>query len=158
RIPSHPVFMPPLDKAINLLIERAPLDPEQAAHLLVAEGISSRPFDPQSLCSVAKACGRNLPFEIEEHRGRSRIVTKSHAKHANSIISIAYRQAGASGATNIAEVTAEATSNNIEITEKEVREILQLFSDVQFLEDEWFWYPKLKDNRNRLRNISRKML
>lgn len=158
RMPKHPIFMPALDKAINVLAVQAPIDAEQAAQLLVTEGISLQPFSPLSVLEVAKAGGREAPFEIEEHRGRSIIMTSSHAKHANAILSIAYRQAMTSGATNVGEVMAEALSRGISIGEAAIRDMLRLLPDVRFLEDDWFWYPKGKKGGNPLWNKTRRML
>jgi hypothetical protein len=58
------------------------------------------------------------------------------------VLTIAHRQAIASGAANTAEIAAETLSAGISISEEQIREILQVFPDVQFLEDHWFWYPK----------------
>jgi hypothetical protein len=158
RLPSHPVFMPALDKAITTLTAQAPIEAEQAAHLLVTEGISSKPFSPQSILMAANACKREIPFHIEEHRGRSLVIARSHGRYLNNLLIIASRQAMASGATNIAEVTAEALSSGIPVAEATVREILHAFPDLQFLEDDWFWYPKGKNGGNPIQNNVRKML
>jgi hypothetical protein len=157
RMPNYPILMPALDRAINTLMAHAPIDAEKTAHLLISEGISLQPYSPLSILEVAKACGQKPPFDIEDHRSRSIIVTNSHGKNANSVLSIAYRQAVASGATNIAEVAEQALSLCISINEEAVRDILAIFSDFQFLEDSWFWYSKGKKGWNPLRNYTRKM-
>jgi hypothetical protein len=157
-MPDHPVYMPALDGAINILVARAPIHAAQAAQLLVTLGISSQPFSPVSILEAAKGCGREVPFRIQEHRGRLIVVTDSHGQHANTVLAIAHRQAIASGATNTAEVAAEALSDGIAITEEQIREIFRIFPDVQFLEDHWFWYPNGRKGWNPIRRYARKML
>jgi hypothetical protein len=158
RMPDHPVHMPALDGAINLLVSQAPINAEQAAQLLVTMGISSKPFSPMSILEAAKGCRRAVPLGIQEHRGRLMVVTTPHGAHTNTILSIAQRQAIASGATNTAEVAAEALSGGISITEQRIHEILNIFPDVQFLEDNWFWYPNGRNGWNPIRRYTRKML
>jgi hypothetical protein len=158
RMPDHPIYMPALDRAINLLVSRAPINAERAAQQLVTMGISSKPFSPVSILEAGKGCGREAPFRLQEHRGRLMVVTGSHGQHANAVLAIAHRQAIASGATNTAEVAAEALSDAISMTEEQIREILQIFPDVQFLEDHWFWYPKGRKGWNPIRRYARKML
>ena len=140
-MPDHLVYMPALDGAINLLVARAPIAVEQAAQLLVTLGISSKPFSPVSIFEAGKGYGREIPFRIEEHRGRL-MVSRLSWPTCECFLAIAHRQAIASGATNTAEVVAEALADGISITEEQIREIFRIFSDVQFLEDHWFWYPK----------------
>ena len=158
RMPDHPVYMPALDGAINLLVSRAPINAEQAAQLLVTLGISSKPFSPVSILEAGKGCGREVPFRLQENHGHLMVVTGSHGQHANAVLAIAHRQAVASGATNSAEVAAEALAEDISITEEKIREILRIFPDVQFLEDHWFWYPKGRKGWNPIRGYARKML
>jgi hypothetical protein len=150
--------MPALDGAMNLLVSRAPINAEQAAQLLVTLGISSKPFSPMSILEAAKGCGREVPFRIHEHRGRLMVVTGSHGQQANAVLAIAHQQTIASGATNTAEVAAEALSDGTSITEEQIREILRIFPDVQFLENHWFWYSKGRNGWNPIRRYARKML
>lgn len=158
RIPEHQVFMPSLDRALDLIASRAPMSVEEAGSLLETSNVSSVSFHPESLLSAAAACRRMAPFTIETIRGQSRVVTRPYGEHAAAIISIAHRQASASGASNLQEVTAEVNAAGIAVVGDTVREVLSLFSDIEFLDDDWFWYSKGKPQRNRVRNMTRKML
>lgn len=158
RLPNHPVFMPRLDAALELIARRAPLDLDEAAQCLRTAGITNVPFDPRSLLAVAKACNRTPTFHIETIRKRTRVVTTPLGRLATRVMSIAYRQAGASGASNIQELVAEAVEIGIECDEEEVRNILRIYSKVEFLDSDWFWHPDGKPERSRLRNLTRKML
>lgn len=158
RMPSHQVFMPKIDIALDLIAARAPLSFEDAAKALPDAGVSLAEFDPRALLAVAKICGRTPSIDIETIRGHTRVVTTPLGRRANAIISIACRQADASGATNIQEVLAEAESRGVNCAEEEILRILKLFSSVSFLGEDWFWRADGKPERNRLRNMSRKML
>jgi hypothetical protein len=150
--------MPQLDTALELFESNAPMELEDATHLLREAGVSSVDFDPRSLLAAATVCRRAPTFELETIRGRTRVVTTRLGRRANLIISIAYRQAEASGATNVQEVVAETVAKGVSAEEEEVRDILTSFSGAEFLEEDWFWRPDGKPQRNRLRNLSRKML
>jgi hypothetical protein len=159
RLPDHPVFMPSLDRGLDALQQSVPLDRMQAALLLQKQGISSQAFDPISLLETAAIFKRTLKLQHEIYRGHMRIVvTTAVPRSADSLINIAHRQAGASGASNVQEVVAEATAHGIQTSEPEVFALLQEFSDLEFLDTEWFWHPSGSAARNRLRNATRKML
>ena len=158
RVPQHPVFMPLLDKAMKLLRERAPVDLETAGKLLRDYGLTSVDFRPESVLSAAKTCGRTATFQIKRTGGRVAVVTTEHGEYANLLTSFAQRQSAASGASNVQEVLAESDILGTDIDESTAKEILTLYSEVEFLDEEWFWYPKGKLERNRLRNTTRRML
>jgi hypothetical protein len=158
RVPQHPIFMPSLDDALELVRKKSPCDVEGIADALRKSGLTSVNFHPESLRSAAELCGRTLTFEIEKFRGRTRIATTSQSPYASRIISIANSQASASGASNIQEVAAEATERGFKVDEDSVIYLLKHFANLMFLEGDWFWNPKGKVNRNRVRNITRKIL
>jgi hypothetical protein len=76
---------------------------------------------------------------------------------AAEVLRIAYSQARARGATNIAQIANEvAVEHGTDISLPEVQEILRNYGEVEFLTEEWVWRPsQLKDT---VRNISRRML
>jgi hypothetical protein len=103
------------------------------------------------------ACGRKPPIQVQTIKNKA-ILAATAIPHADAILRVAHRQAHASGASNIAEVVAE-TSAKIAATEKAaVRRVLDEFSDVQFVEGEWFCHRPTNPERDRLRNATRKML
>jgi hypothetical protein len=84
---------------------------------------------------------------------------RSHLfEHTDDILRIAYRQTHDSGATNIGEVVAELQAKGVDADETTVRHVLREFSDAQFIEDDWFGQRPANPERDRLRNITRKML
>lgn len=155
-IPFQP-YLPALDAALAEISNHAPLTFEEAAELLEAKKISSLNFDPRSLIAAAEACGRTPSIRLQSVRGKTIVVT-SDIPNADGIIRTAYHQAEASGVSNIQEVVSELSSKGVDLEEEEVRNALARFSQVEFLEDDWFCYRKGKPDRDRLRNVSHKML
>jgi len=77
---------------------------------------------------------------------------------APELMTIVQRQCGASGVTNLEEMLAEARSRNLKVKEKDLTQLLNIIDEFEFLDDQWIWHPKGKLERNRLRNVTRRML
>jgi hypothetical protein len=58
----------------------------------------------------------------------------------------------------VSEVVAEMAANNLRVDEGTVRHVLQEFSEVRFVDEEWFCHRPTNPERDRLRNVTRKML
>jgi hypothetical protein len=154
---GYPIFMPALDQALELLQARCPLSVVSASALLKEQGLSQIDFHPSSIIEAAKGCGRNPPICLQTV-GKRTVVTTTDIPNADGILHTAYRQAQASGASNIAEVVTELDAKKIRADATNVYHTLREFSEVEFLEDNWFsWRPK-NPERDRLRNVARKML
>jgi hypothetical protein len=157
RKPDHPVVMPALDRALALLSLQVPLSAEEATGILLQERISSRPFHPSSLISAAVICGRAPSIRVEQVLGKEMVVVSGLGKLAEQVLRIAHRQAAACGASNVSQVIAElAKPVDGEVSEDAICEILVEFSDVEFLEGPWFWFPQRATDA--IRDISRKIL
>ncbi len=154
---SFPVFMPALDEALELLRTKSPLSVADASILLKANGLSEINFHPSSVIAAAEGCGRKPPIRLQTV-GKRTIVTTTDITNADAILRVAYRQAQASGASNVAELISELDAKGISTDEASVLSVLREFSEVQFLEDQWFSYRSQNPERERLRNITRKML
>jgi hypothetical protein len=155
RAISFPAFMPALDEAMRVLAEASPLSIEAASVLLKEKRISAVEFHPESVVAAAIACGRSPPIKLQTVNKKA-IVASTPIQYADTIVRVAYRQAHASGASNVAEVAAEVTAD--EVSEDAVRQVLREFSEVQFLEGQWFCHRPANPDRDRLRNVTRKML
>jgi hypothetical protein len=75
-----------------------------ASALLKASGFAS--FHPASAIAAAEACGRTPPIRLQTV-GKRTIVATTDIPNADAILRVAYRQAHASGASNVGEVQAE---------------------------------------------------
>ena len=156
RIPEHPIYMPQLDKAIEELRMNTPLSTADAARLLRSSGISRIDFHPASVISMAASFSRSPTFVLDKARGC--VVADNTAEYASLMIGLARRQAGSSGVSNVQEVSAQLRSKGVDVDEDTTRHYLRSIADFEFLKDDWFWCPSGKHERNRLRNVTRKML
>ena len=156
--PSHPVVTPALDKALELLQKRTPLQTSEASKLLVKAGLANNPFHPASVLAAAQDCGKSPSFALERIRKNEMVVSAQMEGLAGGLLQIARRQAGAFGSSNIMEVLSEADQKGIKIEHGQARYVLQHQTEIQFLVEDWFWTPFGKRARNRLRNVTRKML
>jgi hypothetical protein len=154
---AFPPYMPALDEALSLLRDRAPLSVDAASALIRTSGVSQVDFHPERLIAAAEVCGRKPPIRLQTV-GKKTIVSAAAVSYADAVLRIAYRQAQASGASNVSEVVAELQSQNIESEEAAVRHVLRDFSEVEFLEEDWFCHRPSNPERDRLRNTTRKML
>ena len=158
HVPSHPVFMPALDNALAFLAANAPLHAHEVGPRLVASGISALPFHPANVLWAASLCKRTATFQLQEIKGQTCVVTNTALASSHRVLTIAARRACAAGATNVEDVVAAATQEGIDITATEVRDLLLPLAGAVFLEEEWFWIPPIRPERNRLYNVARAIL
>ena len=159
RAPQHEVFMPALDAALDVLTQLSPMPVQDAADLLFERGIAGRPFSPESVQLAAGFCNRATVEIVRKIDGRSWICGEASARNSVTVLSFARAQAGASGASNVSEVQEElAARKKLRVSEQEIRDVLMNSVDFEFLEGDWFWWKAGKDERNRLRNATRKIL
>ncbi len=158
--PSHPVFLPTLERALETLANSAPLDVDKASELLKQRSITTIPFHPESVLTAAEFCGHAATFKLDTGRQGAYIITNSTLAYASRVKLIAGRLASASGVSNITEIAAAAANKELSVTTEQVREALRQYTSAQFLDDNavWFWMPDGKPNRNRLHNVTRRIL
>jgi len=163
KLTSHPIYLPNLDAALALLEGAAPSPILQASDLLVKEGVCRRPFSPRSLIETARLFGRKTSLAVEEHRGE-RIVVSGDQGHALGVLSrTARRLTGQSGVTSVYKVVDTiadllAPLDPPDIDEEDVRRILKGQPGCEFLDEDWFWFTAIPEGRNRLENITKKIL
>jgi len=151
--------MPQLDTALEMLRKAAPLGVDRAAVLLQTNGISTQLFHPKSLLAAAEFCGRAHVFEIENSIGAPRVIVETRREFERASLSIACRQAEASGATNVQDIAAELGSRGyMEVNCEVIRQFLEHCGELEFLSPDWLWHKEGIPDRNRLRNVTRKML
>lgn len=158
RIPEHEVFMPKLDRALDLLEQHAPLTLSQASRILRNDNITRAEFNIYSLLETANLLGKTTTLQICDLKGGDMLVSEPSVKAIQIMPGIARKLAGQSGVSNVYYVMDILASKNLNITEKEVRRVLSANPSIKFLNEDWFWATDVKDNRNRLRNVVRRML
>lgn len=157
KLPSHPILMPALDTALSCVAETAPMEADKLALHLMEKGISSVPFHPLSVLAAAGACGRTGTFRVERVGKALRVITTGELANASAVISAASRKASSVGVGNVDDVAASLEGDG-QLDADVVREILQSYSEAEFLDEDWFWMPSGKAERNRLHNVTRRML
>lgn len=141
RLAVRRFYLPQADQAMRLLADRAPLEPCDAARLLQEYGISSAPFHPRSLLSVAAALRLTPLVQLERRKGREAVVREPISAQADKVIEVAFRQLAQVGTTNVAEVTSELETLGVLVPEGEIVEVLRLYAGAEFTNESWFWCP-----------------
>ena len=154
--PVHPVFMPALDKALDVLAVKVPIAADAAARLLRDEQLSTVPFHPSSLLKVAEACRHNSPIKLERVFDKEMVVALPERNFSAKVLQVAQRQATQAAASNVTRVAERLRADGIEISEEDVERLLRLYDGIEFLDGGWFWFPDRPNDA--VRNISRKML
>ena len=90
--------------------------------------------------------------------GKQTIVVTADIASADAILHVAYRQAHASGASNIGEVVAELHSKGVNVDDAIAIRVLREFSEVHFFDERWFYHKVRNAERDRLRKVTRKIL
>jgi hypothetical protein len=150
-------YLPQIQRAVDLLTDRAPLRPDDAARLLQKEGLSTVPIHPSALAEAANLLGYEVSFQIDLVDGQAYVVAQG-ASGAGPVFKVARRQAGRVGVSNVQEVQAELELRGQPWAAEVLSRVLHSSDRVQFLHDDWFWMPGIGPYRNRLRNVSRRML
>ena len=158
KFPDHTIYLPQLRHALKMLESFVPSKIDVAALYLKQEGITTKSFDPRSVIAAAADCGIECSIRIQTVRGEKLVVSKKQKAAAEALMKYARKQAGASGATNVSEVVEQVTQEGFEITARKALRLLRSHKKVSFLTDDWFWFPDITVARNRLRNVTRRML
>jgi len=150
-------YLPQIEHAVQLLTNHAPLTATEAAQLLADRGLSTIPFHPISLETVAELLGYEVTFRVDPGDGSSYVLARG-VTGTGPVFSVARREAGRVGVSNIDEVQAELETRGQLLSADAVSRILRSSARVQFLSDDWFWMPDIPPERNRLRNVTRRIL
>lgn len=155
---SKPVFMPALGRALQTLVESSPIAVAEASQLLRRSGITSRACDPNSVLIAATDCGMHVQLETHCVRGENVLIDPVRLKaiDIDRLVKVARKQAGASRVSRVDEVIAELAVSGLDLEPELAQRVLG--SSCSFLTESWFWFPDIKPNRNRLRNVLRKIL
>ncbi len=124
RVPSHPVHMPALDRAIELLAAAAPCRADDGALLLHGSGVATAPFHPSSVLSAAELCGRQAPFEVEETPKGMYVVTDRAASSRADLVRLAHAQVSRFGAASLSELTGALAAGSIDVAGNRGRDVV----------------------------------
>ena len=158
RLPTHEVFMPPLDEALEILERQAPLTLDQASKILQEAGVTRATFHPRSILDAAELLHKTTSLLICETRTGEMLVNDSMSKSVQRVPYIARKLAGQSGVTSLFQVQDMLMSNGHDLHEDDIRRILRADNNFEFIDDDWLWATDIPNERNRLRNVARKIL
>lgn len=158
KIPSGPVYMPKLDEAVLLLKNHAPLSIATAMTLFKEKGLSGVNFHPESLLEAAELLNKPSSLKIEEIRGIHMVFLDQDQQLVTLVPRYARKLAGQAGVSNVFQVVRALRDSGCKCDEESVAHILRTFSAFEFLDEDWFWALDIKDKRNRLYNVTRKIL
>lgn len=158
KLPDHEIYMPGLDKALMILAARAPLPVDEASELLTSAKITRGSFDVEILLRIAESFNKEVQLSIETS-GNQRILVKNNVgPTVQAIARIARILAGKSGVASIFQVYEKLAASHSTLDEDSLRKTLHACQNVSFLTDDWFYVTDIKDGRNRLFNVTAKML
>lgn len=150
-------YMPQIEKAAELVAELAPLSAKATGHKLVEHGLSNTPIDAPALLSAAEIFGYEVGFEIDSWDGQDYVVAQGGVA-SGPVFQVARRESGRTGASNVDEVCAKLLEQGHDIAPEDASSLLYASPKIEFLVDDWFWVPSIPLDRNRLRNVTRRML
>ncbi len=159
KLPSSPVLVPGLSKAITVLVDVIPIEVEKAAAILAEKGLSKSEFHPESLLAAASDLGFDPPFAISTVGSLQMVTRSAYPEHTRLILSIGRKKSGASGVASVVDVAAKvAQVTNGLCSPEEVQKTLEASANFGHLTGPWYWAKDISERRNRLVNICRKML
>lgn len=157
RMPEHPLFMPQLTQLVNTISYCLPISVENSLKIASDNGLTKVDVHPASVIAMAEFCGSPVAnWGIFKVGKQERVAVKSD-HDVRSILKIANDLSNSSGVSNAYIVAAEL-ENRTEIDVAEIIDILKGHSRAEFLEGPWFWNPEKRRDRNRLRNVTRRIL
>lgn len=157
-IPDHEIFMPSLDSALVLLGETAPVSLAKATQTLLDSGISRVKFHLRSLLEAARLLGKQTSLRIISGPSGEMVVSDVDVEKAQVIPRMARKLVSRSGAASVYQVLDAVEAKGYEIDEEAVRGVLMGAATFKFFREDWFMATDIPPERNRLRNMTRRML
>lgn len=158
KLPKYSFFIPQLEKAARLLEDTGPLTTLGAMQLMIDKKITSINFHPKSIIEACKFFNIETGLKINKVRGQEIVAVNMDEKTANRLYSMARKKAGKSGAASIKEVVNSAQAEQLEYEGEQITRLLKIMNGIEYLDENYFWIPAIPVNRNRLINLSRRML
>lgn len=161
RLPNaHPVFLPAVDAALTALAELAPIADKAATALMIERGYSNVGFHPAALIATADALGHEHALQRSRVKGTYFVATTNVDGQVRALAVTARRLAGASGAFSVFHARRECAKLAIDLDEERIRNLLGTIPGFVSLDSDRDWWRAigLPDGRDRLVNLSKKML
>jgi hypothetical protein len=151
RQASAAKWLPIVEAALDVLVARAPITNDDAADLLVAEGLAGGPFDPVGLINAARFAGIDEPVSF----AAGCIFAGDQQEDAARVASAARKLVSRNGAASIGAIV--DLVHDPALDADVVSRVLALDPETRWLDAEREWLF-LTTARNRAANHLRKML
>jgi hypothetical protein len=140
RRPDRPVYMPALDRALAHLAEIAPCTASDAATSLRARGIVSIPFHPASVLAAAALCRMTTGLVVQPTPRGDLVLGETASARTATIVRLATQRAHRFGAVSVSALVSAVG----DLPAEEARMLLVTLADARFLDDDWFWLPRVE--------------
>ena len=150
-------YLPQLMIAVETLTDAAPMTVPDASNLLVERGLSTVPIDPSVIRRAADLLGYEVTFHVDSVRDVDYVLAEG-PNEARATLIAAKRQVCRVGVSNIEEVQADLRATGKDYAAERISRVLSSSPNVVFLGDDWFWISDIPPSRNRLRNVTQRML
>jgi hypothetical protein len=165
-MPKHPVFLPRLDDALEIVEAAAPLDTPAAETLLIQKGICKRAFSIDSLFAAASDFGRQTTASLTEFSGQRCVSTTSQDAVVGAVVRKAKAIASANGVASVYQLVDDCPAEAGTYTnhtpphpdETLIRQALRAWPACKFVNEDWFSFYDLPPGRNRVLNTLDRML
>lgn len=161
RLPkAHPVFLPALDNALTATSELAPIADNAATALTIDRGYSKAGFHPAALITAADALGHEHTLRRSRVKGKYFVATTNVDGQVRVLAATARRLAGSSGAFSVFHAKRECAKATVDLDEERIRDLLGTIPGFISLDlgRDWWRATALPEGRDRLVNLSKKML
>jgi len=124
--PPHPVYIPQLDRALQLVSDLGAVPASTAEQHLADREVSANAFHPESLLAAATCCGREAGFSIERDENGCFVGESSNLASMSKALAQARRQASKYGASNLVELSSRLSANGLNLDEGSLRSMLEI--------------------------------
>lgn len=148
------LWLPVLERAVNLADALVPVASHALEEALIAEGLADDNFSVESLVTACDVFGRALPFEIASE---GLLVRPGRTQLTAAVRSAALRLVEHWGATTIADVEARLEDGGPDPDDATTRLALEAMDGFSWLDGDhrWFW---IAGTRNRVLNQVEKIM
>jgi hypothetical protein len=152
-VQRHEVFLPVLDRVIDVVAAGAPSAADGLEKELVRKGLTESVFDLSSLHDIAQGFGRKPRFAVETVHGRRVVVPPTSGNLLDQLCETASSRVCHWGVANVEDLAAATKT-----TSAVVRKILPFVPKFKWLDESsgWFWIADVP--RNSLLTPMRKIL
>lgn len=146
RMPTHDIFLPALDQALETLEVLSPIPCAAASQQLRMQGITSGTFPIDCILRIAQDFGRPEALAIRQTAQGPLLIARAGVEQLGKAADLARRIARRSGAVNIHYLFDLLQRENWNGSLASLRVAIQDVLSARFLSADWFWIPTERQN------------